>query len=148
MAKLWVNMSIDERTQAVSDGAEKRLSAAAIGRALSCSRSAILGHGYRRGIKFSGFHSGGPPAGPRGPRGKYKPRKKPTRKRSRPVLPPQPETIKPIGVAFTDRALKQCAWIINDDMKTAVCCGHPVMDDFWQPYCEGHAALSVREDRR
>ena len=54
---------------------------------------------------------------------------------------PEPSPVQSVGVAFLDRQRNQCAYIINDDLKNAVCCGNPVDSDSRFPYCEDHAAV-------
>jgi hypothetical protein len=70
-------------------------------------------------------------------------------KKPRPGFIPDPSPVKSIGVAFLDRQRNQCAYIINDDLKHAVCCGNPVEAGSRFSYCEAHYAVmfSTREGK-
>lgn len=49
--------------------------------------------------------------------------------------------IKSVRVAFLDRQRNQCAYIINDDLKNAICCGNPVEAGSRFSYCKDHAEV-------
>lgn len=134
----WTQMSWVEKLRVVENGAEAKLSASQLASQMeNCSRSAILGFAYRHRIRMQGksYWRGKTSSKPK------KARKPKVIKKPEPVLSQEP--LDGTGVLFELRHKTQCAWIINDDLTNAVCCGQPVDKGHWQEYCPYHAKIGT-----
>jgi len=149
---MWSDLTPERRIEIIEQGASAGLSAGQIAMQIDgATRNMVIGYASRYRIQLNG--GGGRIAVNRDGQGGTGGRSHPIRMKrakTKPKAKAEPahteiEPLHGIGIPFLTRRDKQCAWMINDDMKNAVCCGQPVMKGNRQPYCEAHAAVSVSE---